>query len=51
MPVRIFCVTNGIQPAFYNGAADMQQQSTLRICEAVCPAFQCRLKDSVELAF
>lgn len=36
---------------FYNSIADMQQRNTLKIWEAVCPAFQWLLKDSVELAF
>lgn len=36
---------------FYNSIADMQQRNTLKIWEAVCPAFQWLLKDSLELAF
>lgn len=36
---------------FYNSIAVMQQQNTLKIWEAVCPAFQWHLKDSMELAF
>lgn len=44
-------VTNGIQPPFYNAVAVTRRWSALRISEAVCPAFQCLLKDTVELAF